>query len=250
MRVKQTFDLDQGASMGRQTASIKKASGRQTAGHRDAGAKTRMLEAALDLFGKQGFSDTGVRELAAAAEVNVAAVSYHFGSKDNLRIEALRYGFAPIVPITARLRDLLEIARQQATVEAAENALTGFVAIFLKEAIGKERKHWPMFMRERLAPGPALDVVMREFFAPIGQVLSGIVVILLPGASPLQVNLCVASIIGQCVHVRSAEPMLRFFTGRDPRSREYLDLAAAHISEFSIQALRGLRAQLPAMRER
>src|ERR1700760_1816441 len=66
--------------------------------------RTRILDAALDQFGARGFAATSIRDLAQAAGVNVAAVNYYFGSKDALRVEALRHGFAPTVAIAQRLQ--------------------------------------------------------------------------------------------------------------------------------------------------
>src|SRR6186713_866044 len=50
--------------------------------------RTRILDAAEELFMLHGFEGTSMRLLTARAEVNLAAVNYHFGSKDAL-IEAL-----------------------------------------------------------------------------------------------------------------------------------------------------------------
>lgn len=49
---------------------------------REAGARTqtRLLDAALDLLAERGEDGVTLRELTDAAEANVAAVSYHFGS--------------------------------------------------------------------------------------------------------------------------------------------------------------------------
>jgi AcrR family transcriptional regulator len=44
-------------------------------------ARQRLLAAGLNLFADKGFRATSVRELARAAGVNVAAISYHFGDK-------------------------------------------------------------------------------------------------------------------------------------------------------------------------
>lgn len=42
---------------------------------------TRILDAAEELFAEQGFAETSLRSITAKAEVNLAAVNYHFGSK-------------------------------------------------------------------------------------------------------------------------------------------------------------------------
>ena len=50
--------------------------------------RTRILDAAEELFMQHGFESTSMRLLTAKAEANLAAVNYHFGSKDAL-IEAV-----------------------------------------------------------------------------------------------------------------------------------------------------------------
>jgi len=49
-----------------------------------AGGKTRILDAAEKLFAVHGIQGTGLRLIARKARVNLAAVNYHFGSKENL----------------------------------------------------------------------------------------------------------------------------------------------------------------------
>jgi len=46
--------------------------------------RTRILDAAEELFMQQGFEGTSMRLLTAKAGVNLAAVNYHFGSKHAL----------------------------------------------------------------------------------------------------------------------------------------------------------------------
>ena len=47
-------------------------------------ARTRLLDAALVLFADKGFAKTSTREIAQAAQVNVASISYYFGDKAGL----------------------------------------------------------------------------------------------------------------------------------------------------------------------
>jgi AcrR family transcriptional regulator len=49
-----------------------------------ADTKTRILDAAERLFVEHGFEATSLRSLTSAAGVNLAAVNYHFGSKEEL----------------------------------------------------------------------------------------------------------------------------------------------------------------------
>src|SRR5512139_3551664 len=47
-------------------------------------APDRILDAAERLFAERGFEGASVRDLAAAAGVNLAAINYHFGGKEAL----------------------------------------------------------------------------------------------------------------------------------------------------------------------
>ena len=49
--------------------------------------RSAILIAAERLYADRGFADVTLRDIVAAAEVNLAAVNYHFGSKDELIAE-------------------------------------------------------------------------------------------------------------------------------------------------------------------
>ncbi len=55
----------------------------------DLDTKQRIMEAAQNLFALKGYDGASIREIAELANVNVAALNYHFKSKDNLRQEML-----------------------------------------------------------------------------------------------------------------------------------------------------------------
>ena len=63
---------------------------------REAGLRTRarLLQAALDLISERGEDGVTLRELTDAAEANVAAVSYHFGSLKSLCDAAVEQALA------------------------------------------------------------------------------------------------------------------------------------------------------------
>ncbi|MBI2751836.1 MAG: CerR family C-terminal domain-containing protein [Burkholderiales bacterium] len=47
-------------------------------------ARNRLLDAALVLFAEKGFAKTSTREIALAAQINIASISYYFGDKAGL----------------------------------------------------------------------------------------------------------------------------------------------------------------------
>src|ERR1700735_3566727 len=85
-----------------------------------------ILDAAERLYADRGFADVTLRDIVAAANVNLAAVNYHFGSKDELIPEL----FVPRSLATNRERlNELKAAEQagggRATIVAIVRALVG-----------------------------------------------------------------------------------------------------------------------------
>src|SRR5438128_1222220 len=70
--------------------------------------KTRILDAAESLFMEHGFEATSLRQLTSAAGVNLAAVNYHFGSKEELFQSVLTRRLDPMNQERIELLEKLE----------------------------------------------------------------------------------------------------------------------------------------------
>jgi AcrR family transcriptional regulator len=70
--------------------------------------RTRVLDSAERLFAEAGFEGTSLRSITADAEVNLAAVNYHFGSKEALLEAVLARRFAPVNQERLELLSALE----------------------------------------------------------------------------------------------------------------------------------------------
>ncbi len=64
--------------------------------------KQRILEAAIRLFSRRGFAATGVRQIAGEAGVNLAMVSYYYGSKVGVLEAIIEEAFALMGPVITR----------------------------------------------------------------------------------------------------------------------------------------------------
>jgi AcrR family transcriptional regulator len=84
---------------------------RKVADPTSADTKTRILDAAEILFMEHGFEATSLRSLTAAAGVNLAAVNYHFGSKEELFQAVLT---RRLDPMNQERIDLLEKLEREA----------------------------------------------------------------------------------------------------------------------------------------
>jgi AcrR family transcriptional regulator len=62
---------------------------RAAEGRRGADTKASLMHAAKTLVAERGYAGTSVRDIAAAAGANLAAVNYHFGSRETLLDEAV-----------------------------------------------------------------------------------------------------------------------------------------------------------------
>jgi AcrR family transcriptional regulator len=86
--------------------------------------KDRILSAAEDLFATYGFTGTSLRQVTSQADVNIAAVNYHFGSKENLINEVFR-----------RRLDQLSAERIKALKAADPASLESILAAFIAPAM-------------------------------------------------------------------------------------------------------------------
>lgn len=85
--------------------------------------KTRILDAAEKLFAERGFSETSLRLITSKAEVNLASVNYHFGSKKELiRAVLARYLDVFMPAASAEIRRL-NATHPQANLEEILSSL-------------------------------------------------------------------------------------------------------------------------------
>ena len=61
--------------------------------------KRKIIEAAEVEFAENGYGGAAVLEITARAEVNVAAINYHFGNKESLYKEMVRNRIEPLLSL-------------------------------------------------------------------------------------------------------------------------------------------------------
>jgi TetR/AcrR family transcriptional regulator, regulator of cefoperazone and chloramphenicol sensitivity len=122
--------------------------------------RERILDAALDLFGERGLSGTTVRDIAARAKVNVAAISYHFGGKEAL-YRAVAETVIGSIETRARARMAPLMDRPPTDAAAALAALEDFVATMVDVIVGPEemRRVARFIIREQMQPTRAFEVL-------------------------------------------------------------------------------------------
>ena len=91
--------------------------------------RARIIQAAEALFSESGFANTSLRAITARAEVNLAAVNYHFGSKEALIQEIFSRRLTPL-----NQERLARLAALQAKTDtpSVEQLLEAYLAPTLK----------------------------------------------------------------------------------------------------------------------
>jgi AcrR family transcriptional regulator len=196
--------------------------------------RQRILEAAGEVFAKQGFHRATIREICAKAGANVAAVNYHFGDKEKLYGQVLRYahmcaivkhplglGVSPDAPPEARLH--------------------AFVKSMLHRLMDEGRPAWQgkLMSREMAEPTAALDLIVEEQIRPNFQfVFKAVSDILGPGATAEQIRPCVASVVGQCLFYFFGRAVFERLNPDVKLGPHMIDPLAAHITSFTLAGLR------------
>lgn len=93
--------------------------------------KERILDAAETLFSEHGFAETSMRDITKVAEVNLASINYHFGSKEEL-INAVF--MRCVQPLAEALRENLEHMKDNITDESLDQSLRALVTAGLNSS--------------------------------------------------------------------------------------------------------------------
>ncbi|MGO4750691.1 TetR family transcriptional regulator, partial [Streptomyces sp. 2MCAF27] len=124
--------------------------------------RDRLLDAAERLFGEHGFAATSLRTVTVAAEANVAAVNYHFGSKEGLLRAVVERAMAAVNGERLRLLEELRApGDRQPTVEELVRAFV-MTGARLVERSGERGVSVARFLGQVMSePDPAI----RRLFA-------------------------------------------------------------------------------------
>ncbi|GAA6133582.1 transcriptional regulator PsrA [Oceaniserpentilla sp. 4NH20-0058] len=106
---------------------------------------TRILDAAEALFAERGFAETSLRSITTRADVNLAAVNYHFGSKKALIQAVFSRFLGPFYKLVEASLDNHE-KTQPDTVLSIEDILH-FVAHAMTAVSKGDRSKLTIFMR-------------------------------------------------------------------------------------------------------
>lgn len=153
----------------------------------------RILEAAGELIAESGFAKTSNKAIAAHAEVDLASINYHFGSRGGLYEAVLAAAHSRLISID----NLRQIAGGDAPARAK---LKQIIEGLVDAATGNESWHVRVLSRELLSPSSHLQVLMHDEILPKTQVVSAILseITAIPIGDPALLR-CLASVAAPSV---------------------------------------------------
>lgn len=130
--------------------------------------RTRILDAAEELFMQHGFEGTSMRQLTAKAGANLAAVNYHFGSKDALIEAVFRRRLDPMN--AQRIAELDRLEKEAGGRALAPQQIIGaFVGVGLRmieDAKGGGRSFIRLLGRTYTDPQKPIRALIGQLYAP------------------------------------------------------------------------------------
>ena len=131
--------------------------------------RTRILDAAEELFMQHGFEGTSMRLLTGKAGVNLAAVNYHFGSKDALVEAVFRRRLDPINAARIAELDKLEADGQVPTPDAIIRAFITPGLRLMEDTKGGGRNFTRLLGRTYTEPNKIVRQLIGQMYAPTMQ---------------------------------------------------------------------------------
>lgn len=194
--------------------------------------KERILTAAETLFAQRGFDGASLRQLTAAAGVNLAAVNYHFGSKEKLveqvfkrRLDALNQH---------RLAELAKVAGKPGT------KLEDVLAAYIRPALELSHEgNGSLFMRVLARAFAEHDDTLRQFLSEnYGHVMkqfTGEFARLLPHLDKAELYWRIDLVTGALTHAMSGFGMIQ--RKDNVTEQQHREQTAAHLIRFAAAGL-------------
>lgn len=173
--------------------------------------KEALLDAAEELFADFGFAATSLRAITAAAQVNLAAVNYHFGSKDAL-IDAV---FARRVEPMNRARldalQALEVAHGEAPAP-----LDGLITAFVEPALALSHDRTPggqrfvrLLGRSLTEPAGAVHDSLRSRYEEVSERFKPAFARALPALPPAELYWRMHFMVGLLAYLMAGADIMR-----------------------------------------
>lgn len=175
--------------------------------------KEKILDAAEELFSEEGFAATSIRAITTRAGVNLAALNYHFGSKDGLIDAVFERRIGALNRERTRLLDEVESKPSREGVISLEGILEAFLSPAIRLASDPERGG-KVFMRlmgrAHIEPGDFFKKVIAKQFEELFHRFNAAFQKVLPHLPPEELYWRIHFVVGAMAFTMSNKLALRY----------------------------------------
>lgn len=198
--------------------------------------RERLLHAAGEEFARVGFQAASVRTICDAADANVSAVKYYFGSKEQLYLAV--WAVAAEQMVSAEPMPTLE------DDDDPRHALRRLVAWFMRLVLTESVSHpWAgrLLAHETVTPTPgALDMFVEHCAGPIKDEMSRIIRAVVGRRLGKKTHDdLVYGVIALCVNAKHCREILTLLGHPPPTTKAGINRMAGTLAEFAIRGLDG-----------
>lgn len=127
------------------TRNRKRVSVRRTSREDGDATKARIIEAAAKLFAERGYAETTSKDICERADINLAAVNYHFGSRDGLYQAVLD-------EVKRHMFDMEALQRLTRSNMSPQEKLTHFIDRLVETVFARNSWQVRIWAREMVSP--------------------------------------------------------------------------------------------------
>jgi len=198
--------------------------------------RTRILDAAEELFMQQGFGGTSMRLLTSKAGVNLAAVNYHFGSKDALIEAVFRRRLDPMNAARIAALEALE-ASGTPDADAIIRAFVGASLRMLEDAKGGGRNFIRLLGRTYTEPAKGIRHLIGQMYAPTMQRYKAALERALPQMPREELVWRMHFMFGTLAYTLAATDTVQLIAGSKPEDRYDARLLEDRLTAFLASGL-------------
>lgn len=205
----------------------------------ESGSKRKLLDAAEQLFAEKGFEAVSVRDITQMAKTNVAAVNYHFGSREELlTLVMMRY----MQPVTEERLARLDAAERKWSGKSVplEEIVDAMVRPFVsqvKKSELSERVFYKLIGRVFAQQGDGLPPPIEDQIRRVVERFTKAAAKTLPGVSTEDLVWRLHFVAGAMIHMLTHQDVLQRITDGASGS----PTMEATLSRFVRFAVTGLR---------
>jgi AcrR family transcriptional regulator len=194
--------------------------------------RTRILDAAEELFMQHGFEGTSMRQLTSRAGVNLAAVNYHFGSKDALIEAVFRRRLDPMNAARIAALDELEKEGRAAAPEAIIRAFLGPSLHMIEGGKGGGRNFIRLLGRTYTDPTRGIRTLIGQMYAPAMERYKRALQRALPQMPPEELVWRMHFMFGTLAYTLAATDTVQLIAGCKPEDRYDSRLLEERLTAF------------------